>query len=204
MVSVVLALALGVIGCAKKIGVGNNNVNQNQNINANTNTATTAATSTVEIDTSDWKTYRNEEYGFEFRYPESIGGKKINMEFQKPFYFKSDLFFVAITPSGYQDYMFIIRVLKNDNKTIKNYLPSKVAADSEKYERNYDCNGTEIVGYQKSIISEFNDNEFINQWILLNGDHYDYLLTSGFENLSYPENTFADFIDNIISSFKVN
>jgi len=56
------SLGLAVSGCLKKP------VAQpvNQNTNANTNVATT----TAEIDMSNWKTYRNEEYGFEFKYPE--------------------------------------------------------------------------------------------------------------------------------------
>jgi len=35
-----------------------------------TSTQPEESTSTVEIDTSDWKTYRNEEYGFEIKYPQ--------------------------------------------------------------------------------------------------------------------------------------
>jgi len=67
-----LVLSLGLFGCAKtqKPAV---NTNQNQNTNVEANANTNVATTTEEIDTSNWKTYRNEEYGFEFKYPGDWG-----------------------------------------------------------------------------------------------------------------------------------
>lgn len=52
----ILAFSLGLAGCFKQ-PVVNQNIDTNTNVNSN------------EIDTSDWQTYENKEYGFEFKYP---------------------------------------------------------------------------------------------------------------------------------------
>jgi len=66
-----LVLSLGLFGCVKtQKPVVNTNQNQNTNTKVEANANTNVATTTEEIDTSNWKTYRNEEYGFEFKYPE--------------------------------------------------------------------------------------------------------------------------------------
>ncbi|MBI5037213.1 MAG: hypothetical protein HZC01_00680 [Candidatus Kerfeldbacteria bacterium] len=51
------------------------NVNVNLNLNANSNINTNADITTV--DTSDWLTYENEEYGISFQYPNNWGVVKV-------------------------------------------------------------------------------------------------------------------------------
>lgn len=74
--TILLSLVVILSGCLAKPQGGNN---VNQNINQNTNMTTT----TGDIDISNWQTYKNEEYGFEIKYPsdwifqESREGNKV-------------------------------------------------------------------------------------------------------------------------------
>jgi len=90
----ITSLSLVLSGCLKKEPEINANVNTNQNQNANTNQQA------EEIDTSNWKTYRNEEYGFEFKYPEgwTISAKRVADPYYSIVTYNNDLqiFSVAV------------------------------------------------------------------------------------------------------------
>jgi len=198
--------ALVFSGCAKKP------VTQNTNVNTNSNEATTTATTKIQIinttttpniDMSDWATYRNEQYGFEFKYPKKVNNKKINIysnDGTKSL--KDTIFGIAITPEelGYQDHMIVLNVINKNSKEMNDLLPSGVLPRQQQLIRFFQVGNKMISGYEQR--SEYKDSEipvFISQWLLIPGVHYDYYMNSGFF-----ENTInLDMvIDGIIYSFK--
>lgn len=70
-----------------EVVVANDNANLNSNTNANENTNAVGTAlelsediTDTEIDTSDWETYTNEEYGFSFKYPSEWEVKENNQK----------------------------------------------------------------------------------------------------------------------------
>lgn len=86
------SVALVVSGCLNKPATPSVNLNQNTN----------NATTTTEIDTSDWKTYQNEQYGFEFKYPPTLSIKEsdiyINVLFADSFNINIDVLDNGLDP----------------------------------------------------------------------------------------------------------
>jgi len=165
--------------------------------NQNTNTVTT----TEEIDTSDWKTYRNEEYGFEFKYPAEIEGKKLKV-YSNMSIMKDAIFSLAITPTdlGYQDHMLVFNVIKKDSKEAKDFLPSGLKGKEKELDTNFQVGNKTIIGYESRVKLEHKkDSTFISQWLLIPGVGYDYHMNSGFFEDSIR---MRRVIDSIIISFK--
>lgn len=80
--TLILTLTLVTVGCDKtdtNTNTNQNTVDENTNTteeNVNTNSSAEVDSSTevsTEVDTSDWVSYENEEYGFSFEYPEDSG-----------------------------------------------------------------------------------------------------------------------------------
>ncbi|MFA6215152.1 MAG: hypothetical protein WC768_01115 [Patescibacteria group bacterium] len=137
VITLLASLSLAVSACGKKpVPVANTNLDVNQAVNQNLNT--NIATTTEEIDISDWKTYRNEEYGFEFKYPE-------DWKIQEKFFQTNELFVLkgesrlAILPNGELDLG-----LPYENPLIKDSLVSNALVKFRQWNLN---NGKFLIVY---------------------------------------------------------
>jgi len=67
IVLMLAGLTVGILGCVKTLPDDEEPVDQEP-----VDTEITTTTSLAEVDTRDWKTYTNKEYGFELRYPDNL------------------------------------------------------------------------------------------------------------------------------------
>lgn len=70
----------------------------------------------AQIDTSDWLTYRNEEYGFEFMYPEE------NFELSEGLDYYKTYNYIDIRENNTNNYPFVVRVNESEYKDSENFF----------------------------------------------------------------------------------
>lgn len=125
--------------CTPFIQDTNENTPLNSNSPETNNSASTSNLNSSEIDTSDWLTYTNEEYGFSFRYPgewlikqewleQGLAGSKYNIQLQNQ---RSDtiLFFLTtndfIRKEGEGAVMYLTGPVNGNDEFTVHYLQTK-------------------------------------------------------------------------------
>ena len=158
----------------------------------------------AEIDTSNWKTYRNEEYGFEFKYPEKIGSVKfvLHESSLQGFYGVGKIFTVVVRPLPWQDYMFAIGLM--DKKFTQDEFNKSYHSENELL-KTFDLAGYKLNGFYSQSLNSSNYS------ILLEDNQYNYLiLGSGCDKIDTTSQICSSLgysiqvVDKIISTMKIN
>ena len=165
---------------------------QNQNINA--------ATTTSEIDTTDWKTYRNEEWGIEFTYPENFSDVKFYFsELNEPNgSLSGGVKYFILRPEIFQEEIFSVTVTKQSSGTIEDdfwssrqYL-SKNSSDVMRERK--------VIGSQQSTLILYNLRSSKNYFNIIEGKDYNYVIQGwSDEKLINVDN----LIQKLFSSFQI-
>ena len=184
----ILAISLAVVsGCKKQVSV-----NQNQSINQNQNTNTNG-----EIDTSNWKTYRNEEFGFEFKYPREINNIEFKIREGVAFRIDGALYEIEIWPLGWQDAMFIIDIMKLDD--FEKYSKELILPNS--VQKEFQLKNRRVAGFSWALSYNANNVETTNvdYKIFIPHQKVGYIIQA-FGQYNYKFAGYIGIVDKILST----
>lgn len=99
------------------------------------------------IDTSDWKTYRNEQYGFEIKYPKEFSSWEANYSQQN-----AEKIDVGFRPEDLQGSVLVITVLDKPLQELSTYEHSLYGNPTNETIKIGDLTGVKFSGYRPRMI----------------------------------------------------